>query len=316
MINDNNNNNTPPPPPPLYQRCKLLKIVKIIQFIIRHPLNQKNKRKALLRFMNWQLSHIFNPYPIIYPYTSKCRLIIKKGMAGATGNLYCGLHEYQDMFLLLHLLRPKDLFVDIGANIGSYSMLSAAHIGCDTIAIEPVPATFNHLLDNIRINEVKEKVEALNIALGSQEGTTAFTTNFGTMNHVATSNDRDTILVTVSSLDKILGGRIPILLKIDVEGFESEVLNGASQTLADDNLKAIIIELNGSGTRYNYNESAIQNKLYALGFKPYSYNPIKRELLKQNDLNISDNFLYLRDIDFITGRIQQADKISILGNMI
>jgi FkbM family methyltransferase len=211
--------------------------------------------------VKWQLSHIFNPYPIIYPYTNKCRLIIKKGMAGATGNLYCGLHEYQEMFLLLHLLRPNDLFVDIGANIGSYSILSAAHIGCATISIEPVPATFNNLLDNIWINDVKEKVEALNLALGSQEGTIAFTTNFGTMNHVATSNDRDTVTVKINSLDDILGKRIPILLKIDVEGFESEVLNGASHTLADENLKAIIIELNGSGTRYNYNESAIQNKL-------------------------------------------------------
>jgi hypothetical protein len=86
---------------------------------------------------------------------------------------------------------------------------------------------------------------------------------------------------------------VHILLKIDVEGFESEVFNGASQTLGDDTLKAIIIELNESGTRYNYNDSAIQNKLYALGFNSYSYNPIKRELLKQNSLNNSnsDNFL-------------------------
>jgi hypothetical protein len=116
------------------------------------------------------------------PYTHKCKLIVKKGMAGATGNLYCGLHEYQEMFFLLHFLRPNDLFVDIGANIGSYSILSAAHIGCDTISIEPVPSTFNHLIDNIRINGIKEKIEALNIALGAQEGTIAFTNNMGTGN--------------------------------------------------------------------------------------------------------------------------------------
>jgi FkbM family methyltransferase len=239
-------------------------------------------------------------------------------MSGATGNLYCGLHEYQEMFFLLHFLRPNDLFVDIGANIGSYSILSAAHIGCDTISIEPVPATFNHLIDNIRINGIEEKIEALNIALGAQEGTIAFTSNMGTMNHVATSNDRDTIMVKICSLDDILGKRTPILLKIDVEGFETEVLNGASQTLAGNTLKAIIIELNGSGTRYNYNESAIHKKLYDLGFAPYAYNPVKRELLRQSDLNNSnfDNCLYLRDSDFIAERIQKADKISILGNII
>jgi FkbM family methyltransferase len=239
-------------------------------------------------------------------------------MAGATGNLYCGLHEYQDMFFLLHFLKPNDLFVDIGANVGSYSILSAAHIGCDTISIEPVPITFNYLIDNIRINGIEEKIEALNIALGSQEGTTAFTSNHDTTNHVATSNDKDTIIVQIRSLDDVLGKRTPILLKIDVEGFETEVLNGASQTLAGNTLKAIIIELNGSGARYNYNESAIQEKLYNLGFAPYTYDPVKRELLKQNNLNNSnsDNFLYLRDIDFISARIQKANKISILGHII
>jgi hypothetical protein len=138
------------------------------------------------------------------------------------------------------------------------------------------------------------------------------------MNHVATSNDKDTIIVKISSLDSIVGKRIPILLKIDVEGFETEVLNRASETLSSNTLKAIIIELNGSGSRYNYNESAIQNKLYDLGFTPHAYNPVKRELLKQNSFNNSNsnNCLYLRDIDFITERIQRADTISILGNVI
>lgn len=46
-------------------------------------------------------------------------------MTGATGNWYCGLQEYEDMSFVLHALRPGDLFVDVGANIGSYSILAA-----------------------------------------------------------------------------------------------------------------------------------------------------------------------------------------------
>ena len=45
------------------------------------------------------------------------------GMTGATGNVYCGLHEFEDMALVLHALRPRDLFVDVGANVGSYTVL-------------------------------------------------------------------------------------------------------------------------------------------------------------------------------------------------
>src|SRR5436305_696190 len=95
----------------------------ILKFITNHPLNRNHKFRAIMRFIKWQLNTRLNPYPIIYTFTAKSLLIVKKGMSGATGNLYCGLHEFNDMGFLLHFLRREDLFVDIGANIGSYTVL-------------------------------------------------------------------------------------------------------------------------------------------------------------------------------------------------
>ena len=46
-------------------------------------------------------------------------------MTGATGNIYCGLHEFIELTFLLHLLRPNDLSLNIGANVGSYIILAA-----------------------------------------------------------------------------------------------------------------------------------------------------------------------------------------------
>ena len=43
----------------------------------------------------------------------------RKGMTGASGNIYFGLHEFEEMGFLLHFLREEDLFIDIGAYIGS-----------------------------------------------------------------------------------------------------------------------------------------------------------------------------------------------------
>lgn len=225
-------------------------LISTIRSITNHPLNRNDKFKAFCRFLKWQLNTRINPFPIIYPFTDKSKLIIKKGMTGATGNLYCGLHEFNDMFFLLHFLRKKDLFIDIGANIGSYTVLSASHVEADTISIEPVPSTFSNLINNISINQIQEKVKALNIALGSQKGTIAFTSTYDTINHVAIDFDKDTIIVNIVTLDEILiGQKIPTLLKIDVEGFETEVINGAKKTINEHELKAIIIELNGSGNR-------------------------------------------------------------------
>jgi hypothetical protein len=135
-----------------------LKTFDILKFIINHPLNRKYKLKALLRFIRWQISIYFNPYPIIYPFAEKTKLIISKGMHGATGNLYCGLDEFEDMSFVLHFLREDDLFVDIGANIGSYTLLAANEVGAETISIEPIPATFNTLKTNMRLNNLDKNV--------------------------------------------------------------------------------------------------------------------------------------------------------------
>jgi FkbM family methyltransferase len=286
-----------------------------LKFIINHSLNKDNKIAAVNRFLKWQFNTRLNPYPIIYPFTTRSRLIVQKGMTGATGNLYCGLHDFNDMFFLLHFLRKGDLFVDIGANIGSYTVLAAAHCGVETISIEPVPATFSHLMDNISINHIAHIATPLNMALGSIEGTITFTSSYDTVNHVATAEDKNTIDVQVNSLDHIIGDRNPALIKIDVEGYETEVLAGAQQVLQNTSLKAIIIELNGSGGRYGYDENKIHDLLLSKGFLPFIYEPFLRELKKVESFG-SHNTIYLRDIDFIQARLKTAEKVEILNKSV
>jgi FkbM family methyltransferase len=289
----------------------IIQIFNILKFIYNHPFNSSNKIGGLLRFFKWQINNRLNPYPVLYPYTENSKFIIWKGLTGATGNLYCGLIEYDEMAFLLHFLRPNDLFIDIGANVGAYTILASSEIKAKTIAIEPVPSTFKILLDNILINQMQERVNALNIGLGSKNGKIKFTKSLDVANHVATENETDTIVVDISTLDTILSTEpSPVLLKIDVEGFETEVLDGADKTLADKTLKAIIIELNGSGKKYGYDEIQIHNKLIELGFKTFDYNPKSRQL-KEIETFGTHNTIYLRDKEFVEERIKTARQIKI-----
>jgi FkbM family methyltransferase len=288
-----------------------MKILKILYFIYNHPVNKHKKINALISFFKWQINCSINNFPIIYNFTRNSKLIIYKGMAAATGNYYCGLMEYTDMAFLLHFLREEDLFIDIGANIGSYTILASAEIGAKTIAVEPIPTTFKALEDNIQINKLNSKVKALNIGLSSTIGILKFTKSMDSINHVATDTDTDTIDVNIDTLDNILLSEIsPIILKIDVEGFETQILLGAENTLKNNNLKAIIIELNGSGQRYGYDEMKIHQLLLDYGFKIYTYDPLTRKLdiaTKIGNLNT----IYLRDFDFIENRVKSQRKISI-----
>ncbi len=72
-----------------------------------------------------------------------------------------------------------------------------------------------------------------------------------------------TTLVTVAATHFV-----PICIKIDVEGFETEAINGAEKLLNNPELQVIIIELIGSGTTFGYDETAIQKKLVLHGFTP------------------------------------------------
>ena len=79
----------------------MIKIYKTIKGIINHPLNRANKLNAVFRFINWQLTSRFKENPIKLPFVNSTYLNVSRGMKGATGNIYSGLHEYEEMGFLL-----------------------------------------------------------------------------------------------------------------------------------------------------------------------------------------------------------------------
>ncbi len=72
-------------------------------------------------------------------------------MSGATGNLGVGLHEFVDMAFVVHFLREGDLFLDIGANVGSFTVLAAGVARARSFAFEPIADTARDLRRNIAV---------------------------------------------------------------------------------------------------------------------------------------------------------------------
>lgn len=291
-----------------------MNLLGIFKFIYTHPLNKKNKLKALQRVIRWQIGSRLLPGAVAVDFVAKSRLLVKTGMTGATGNIYTGLHEFEDMSFLLHFLRKDDIFVDIGANVGSYTILAGSIAGAKCFSIEPIPKTFMALIDNVNLNGIYEKVCCLNIGIGGENGQLKFTSTLDSMNHVKSTIDTETnfINVPVKKLDDVLGDEEPILMKIDVEGFETEVIAGAVKTLSRHSLIAIIMELNGSGERYGYDETVLHQQMLDYGFCPYLYSPFERQLQPLNTKNNhSGNTLYLRNIERVRERLQNAVKFVI-----
>ncbi len=298
---------------------KLKQLKAIFKTINNHPLARKHRLMAYSKFIYWQLKNLINPKERKVSFLKNTHLLAKKSMKGATGNIYLGLHEFEDMGFLLHFLRKDDLFFDIGSNIGSYTILAAGEVGARVIAFEPIPSTFNNLKKNIEINNLSSLVNALNVGVGAKAEKLIFSEAYDTVNHVIPYEERalaqNVIEVPIISIDEtVLKNSIPLLVKIDVEGFETEVLNGMTTTLNNRNLKGIIIELNGSGGRYGYDENLIHQKLINAGFRAFAYDPFNRHLKEIYEHGIF-NTLYLRDIDFIKERITTSNKIEIFSEL-
>jgi FkbM family methyltransferase len=295
------------------------KIKRTFGFILSHPLSKKHPFKSICRLLYWQIQSTLRPSKfIIKPFVSSVKFYARKGLTGITGNIYTGLHEFNDMAFLLHFLRPQDIFIDVGANVGSYTLLASGVCRTQTIAIEPSQNTAGILHKNIILNQLQKKVTLINKAAGSREHTLAFSKNEDTTNHVIAQDESTNTAfekVKIISLDSLTINNKPALIKIDVEGFETEVLNGMADTFKQPSLKAIIIELNGSGARYGFDEHNIHLLLTINGFNPYLYNPFKREL-KLTDSHGHFNTIYCRDVEFIAERLKTANGFKIMGEII
>jgi len=238
-------------------------------------------------------------------------------MTGATGNYYCGLHEFEDMAFVLHALHTRDLFVDVGANVGSYTILAAGACGTSVIAIEPIPSTFAHLQDNVRLNGLSTLVTALNLGVGATAGKLSFSDQLDTMNHVLTVDEGNSISgvwIPVETIDTLLDERSPTIVKIDVEGYEASVLQGATRTLDSENLLAVLVELNGSGVRYGIDDRSVHAQLLDRDFTPCSYQPFTRKLTRLRGKNEkSGNTLYVRNLKLVQARVEVAQSHTVMG---
>jgi FkbM family methyltransferase len=266
--------------------------------------------------LKWQVGSRLVPGRVLHDWVEGSKMIVGPGETGLTGNIYCGLHEFEDMAYLLHVVGSEDLFVDIGANVGSYTILACAVKGARGYCFEPVPPTFERLMDNIRINDLSGRVEARNVGISDREGELVFTAGENCTNHVVSDDEApsDVVRVEALPLDAILEGEFPSILKIDVEGFETPVLEGARATLRRESLHSVIMELNGSGSRYGFDEDRILETMRGHGFSAYTYEPFSRKLRRLPEKNAeSGNTLFIRDEKAIRERIERSPRVSVGG---
>ncbi len=286
------------------------------QFVI-HPL-VKNSLIGLIKYLYLNSIIRLYPKPIKIKWLNDLRYYITLGDSGIIGNYYFFIDDYEESIFLIHYLTSNDLFVDVGANHGHYTMISSGICKSKSIAIEPVSETFERLKMNIELNKLKN-VKLFNLGISDAKGQLYISNNLGSMNRVIDDSKKhnNCELIKVTTLDKLLSEEKKInLLKIDVEGFEKQVLLGCKEILKNPFLNVIIIELNNSNKHYNYNENDTIVILEKSGFYPYKYiHPDNKLVLLEKKNFDSYNTIFIRNIDYVKERIKKK-SIKIYNNRI
>ena len=251
--------------------------LKVLQQIFQHPANQGKQVQALLRALNWQLTAKSQEVTEIdfYGYS----LLVHNKEVARRLTYFHPYYDFNSMKFIENYLKPGDYFIDIGANIGIYTLLAASIIGSEGYvdAFEALPTTFERLKENVERNNIKN-ITLHPVATGEQSKTIQFTKNFDTRNHIINkddmiSNQTDSVNIPCEPIDNCLNNENHYAMaKIDVEGYELPTVKGAENLLKNSNPPVLLLEINEAFRRYNFSESDIINYLNQKGYEMAIYN--------------------------------------------
>src|SRR5207247_2340369 len=148
-------------------------------------------------------------------------------------------------------LRPGDVVLDVGANVGVYAAVAACLVGPEgsVFALEPLPFPREALLELVRRNGFTQ-VRVLPVAVGASQGSMQLHVTAGASGLTSAYARGDAsvpVEVERTTLDAVVeksGYPPPRLLKIDVEGFEFDVMKGAARLLTTENAPLVLFESN------------------------------------------------------------------------
>ncbi len=206
----------------------------------------------------------------------------------ASSVLYAGgLPEFDEMRFLLHYLRPGDAFLDVGANIGLYTLLACAIVGLEgsVDALEPSPREAARLRENLALNGISG-VRVHEIAAASQAGIVQLApgrdpaAGLDQTWHLVIDRDapEGSCGVRAARLDDLFAGRRYALGKMDIEGAEPMALAGAESMLAQANPPVWLVEVNGLLRGYGHSEAGLCRSMAERGYEPALYDSDSRRL--------------------------------------
>lgn len=212
-----------------------------------------------------------------------------------SAHIYCGAFEWEEREWLFSHLKASDVFYDIGANIGLFTLLASEKCSKGSVvAFEPAKDTYALLDENVKLNNTPKNIQLINAAASDANGTQdiyVLTDGRDAWNSMAVKPEEGHYRVdkidTVNVDELVAGKKIPAptVIKIDVEGWELHVLRGLQKTIAA-HKPVMLIEFTAENLKAAGESCAtLAAYVHSMNYELFGYDPRRRKLRQVTDFS-------------------------------
>jgi FkbM family methyltransferase len=254
-------------------------MLSVLSYVWTHPSNHGRRFRAIGRVAAWQIYKRMTGGYWDVKFVKNRKIRCYPNNTSASSVLYTGLFDYDEMHFLLRYLRPTDSFLDIGANVGVYTVLASSVVMSGQIhAFEPSSHSLLRLRENVEINGLAN-VLIHAVAVSDSPGNVYLTQKKDSMNHLVKSGEgQDVEVVTGVTLDEEVGDISFAMGKMDIEGAERMAMEGAMKMLKSQNPPVWLIEANSLSQRFGYEKEGTVQFLEKYGYVPAIYSVERNHL--------------------------------------
>jgi FkbM family methyltransferase len=229
---------------------KLLAPVVVLSAVWRHPANRDRRYRAVSRALRFQARGRVLRRPTIVPYGSRSRFVAVLDGASSRLAAYANGPDWPEMQAWRRLLGPGQVFVDVGANVGLYT-LWALDAGASVVVVEPIAENLAQLRRNLALNHYEAEIHHCAVAAeaGEQEMSGGGDLNTRALRIGKAIGDPRDRVVRVATVDEVLADRTAAGMKVDVEGAERLVLEGSRRALSERRIAVLQLEWNRQSVR-------------------------------------------------------------------
>jgi FkbM family methyltransferase len=204
--------------------------------------------------------------------------------------IYCDRFEWRERQFLKNYLKPGDIFVDVGANIGLFTLIASRLVGAGgkVVAFEPSAKTFDRLAGNVELNRMNN-VQCFQMALSDRSGRIQMNSSldgYDAWNSMAPPHAGSAFATeTVSAVtwDDFAGEHhlrgCVTMMKIDVEGWENHVLSGGIEAFSRPDAPVLQVEFTDQAAQSAGSScQALYRQLEALGYQMFLYDEKSRSI--------------------------------------